>query len=303
MGELFYWLFNMSMLGSLTGLVVLLVRLIRRIPRRYSVWLWLVPYIRFCVPLGLSSKWSLMTLISRITTRTVTVWEPANGIEFTITNTIMAANSYFPITYKVNMLEGVFNAAAVVWAIGAAAILTALAILYLATMREIKGARLLRENIYVSDRVKSPAVYGFFRPRIVLPEGYDEGALDYVLLHERAHIKYGDNPWRLLAFAVTALHWFNPLVWVFLRLLLGDMELACDERAVRKLDLTERKSYALALLSCAEGKSVFTAAFGGSRVRTRVENVLEFKKMTAASALLFAALIGAIAVALVTNAG
>lgn len=303
MGELFYWLFNMSILGSLTGLVVLLVRLIRRIPRRCFVWLWLVPYVRFCVPFGLSSRWSLMTLISRLTTRTVTVWEPVGGMEFTLTNTIMAANSYFPITYKVNVLERVFDIAAVVWAVGAAALLIALGILYFSTMREIKGARLLRDNIYVSDRVKSPAVYGVFRPRIVLPEGYDEESLDCVLLHERTHIKYRDNLWRLLAFAVTALHWFNPFAWVFLKLLLGDMELACDERAVKKLDLPERKRYALALLSYAEGKSVFTAAFGGTRVRTRVENVLELKKMTAASALAFAALIGAIAVALVTNAG
>lgn len=303
LGEVFYWLFNMSIVGSLTGLIVVLVRLVRRIPRRVTVWLWLVPYLRYCVPVGLSSRYSLMTLISRLTTKTVTVWEPAEGISFSMANSVMAANSYFPITYKVNPLEGVFNTAGAVWAVIAAAILIALGILYFTTLSELRGARHIEGRVFESEKVSSPAVYGIFRPRILLPEGFDNAARPYALLHERTHIKYADNLWRILAFAVTAVHWFDPFAWVFLKLLLEDMELACDERAAAKLCEGERKAYALALVKCAESKSVFASAFGGAKVRTRVENVLSYKRMTWASALAFIALAVVITATLLTNAG
>lgn len=303
LGEAFYWVFNMSIIGSAMGLIVLLLRLIKRMPRRIFIWLWLVPYLRYCVPLWLNSRFSLMTLISRLTTKTVTVWSSAGGPEFSLTNTVMAANTYFPITYRVNLLEGLFGTAGVIWAIVTAAILIALGILYLATMREVRTAVRIKDNVYVSDRVKSPAVYGIFRPRIILPQGYGELTLEHVLLHERTHIKYVDNLWRLLAFAVTALHWFDPFAWIFLKLLLNDIELACDERAAAKLDMGERKRYALALLGYAEPKSVFTSAFGGARLRTRVENVLNFKRMTWVSAVVFTALAVMIAVTMLTNAG
>lgn len=301
-GEVFYWLFNMSIIGSVMGLVVLLVRRLR-IPRRVTVWLWLVPYIRFCVPLGLNSRYSLMTLLSKLTTRTVTVWQPMEGMSFSVTNSIMAANGYFPITYKVNMLEGLFNTAGTIWAVIALAVLIALGILYLTTMGEIRRARRIDEGVYVSERVDSPAVYGVLRPRIVLPEGFDESGLEYVLLHERTHIKYADNLWRLLAFAVTALHWFNPLAWLFLKKTLEDIELACDERAIRRLDASARKGYAMALLGYSQSKSVFASAFGGAKLRTRVENVLSYKRMTWASALAFIALAAAIGITLLTNSG
>ncbi|MBO7548940.1 MAG: peptidase M56 BlaR1, partial [Clostridia bacterium] len=64
----------------------------------------------------------------------------------------------------------------------------------------------------------------------------------------------------------------------------------------------EKKEYALALVSCAEHKTLFVSAFGGARVRTRIERILSFKKMTAASAVLSAVLIAAIAYFLLTNA-
>ncbi len=303
LGEVFYWVFNMSITGALTGLCVLAVRAIRRIPRRVTVWLWLLPYLRFVVPVGLNSRYSLMTLISRITTRTVTVWEPMQGVEFSLSNSLMAANSYFPITYKVNLLDGLFRTAGGVGAVIAAAIIIALGIVYFTTMREIKGAEPLRGRIFVSDRVRTPAVYGVFRPRIVIPKGFDGAALGYAEAHERTHIRYADNLWRLMAFAVTALHWFDPFAWLFLKLLLEDIELACDERTVRRLDEAERKEYALALVGAAEPKSVFAASFGGARIRMRVENVLSFKRMTIGSALAFGALAIAVAAALLTNAG
>ena len=302
LGEVCYWIFNMSITASVMGLIVMLVRKIRAIPRRVAVFLWLIPFIRMTVPLGLNSPYSLMSLISKLTTRTVTVYQPSEELAFSYTNSIMAAESYSPITYKVNLLEKVFAAAGAVWAIVALAILIALAIIYSATKKEIRYSRFLKENIYLSDKVDSPAVYGIFKPRIILPSSYENRDNRYVIRHEKTHIRRLDNLWRILGFATASIHWFNPFAWVFLKAFLEDLELACDEMAVSGYDAEERKSYARTLLECTRSKSLLVSPFGGAKVRTRIENVLSYKRMTAFSAAGFALLILIITVTLLTNA-
>ncbi|MBP5654589.1 MAG: peptidase M56 BlaR1 [Clostridiales bacterium] len=302
-GEICYWIFNMSIVASLMGLIVLLVRRIKGIPRRISVFLWLIPFFRMCIPFGINSSWSLMSLISRFTTRTVTVYEAGDDLAFSFTNTIMAADSYSPMTYKVNILEDVFKVAGTVWLTVALAILIALTIIYVTTKIETDDARLLEKGIYLSDKVSGPAVYGIIRPKIILPESYEGQDLEYVIQHEKTHIRRLDNLWRIIGFIVASLHWFNPLSWIFLKYFLEDLELACDEMAVANYGEEERKDYARALLSCSQSKSMLVSAFGGAKVRTRIENVLSYKQMTIFSAIGFTALIIIIIYTLITNAG
>ena len=303
LGEVFYWIFNMSLIASLMGCLVLLLRRIKAVPRRIAAFLWIVPFVRMCVPFGVGSRFSLMSLLARYTTRTVTLWQPADPVSFSLTNVMMAANEYFPITYKVQLLEPLFRTAGVIWAVVSLAILLALGILYAATRREIRDARRLEGNVYLSEKVAGAAAYGIIRPRIVLPAAYEEQNLMYILQHERMHIRRVDNLWRLLGFFAAALHWFNPLSWIFLKAFLGDLELACDERAVAAYGEAERKEYARTLLACAEQKSVFASAFGGAKVRTRIENVLSYKKMTGLAAAAFAVLTAAVIWVMITNAG
>ncbi len=317
-GEICYWIFNMSIAASAMGLLVLLIRKLNFMPRRVFVILWIVPFVRMICPLAFGSRYSLMSLISRFTTRTVTVYQPTDSISIAAMNAIQAAESYSPITYKVNVLERVFKIAGLVWLIIASALIIALGIMYVTTMRAIKDAKPLRpkvsggsevsdacsiDNVYTSDRVDSPAVYGIIKPRIVLPGTCPEKDMEYILKHENTHIRRGDNLWRLLGFLTAAIHWFNPLSWVFLKAFLADIELACDERAIAGYGKEEQKEYARTLLACARGKSLFVSAFGGAKVRTRIENILSYKKMTAFSAAGFTVLIAVIIFTLITNAG
>lgn len=302
LGEIFYWIFNMSIAAAICGMIVLLIRLVKRIPRRVFVWLWLIPFIRMCIPIGISSKYGIMSLLSQITTKTVTVYEIDGISVFTMANYVMGANSYFPITYKVNLLENTFNIASVVWIIVALAAIFALCIIYFVTMGETKDARLLKDNIYVSDKIITPAVYGIIKPKIILPREYPKSDIDYILMHERAHIKRGDHFIRIAALIVVCIHWFNPLAWLFLKLLYSDMELACDESALSKCNETQKKEYAHALLSTVEKANVFTASFGGAKIRIRIENILSYRKLSAASTVAFSALILSIAYVLLTNA-
>ena len=137
MGDLFYWLFNMSIVGAVTGLAVVLIRLIKWIPRRWIVFLWAIPFLRFLIPLGIGGKYSLMSLLSRFATKTVVVYE-GELADYTATNAIQAAKNYFPITYKVDLLADVFHYAALVWVIAAAALILAMGIMYAVTISELK---------------------------------------------------------------------------------------------------------------------------------------------------------------------
>ena len=302
LGEIFYWIFNMSIAATICVMPLLLLRLIKKIPRRIFIWLWLVPFIRMCVPVGISSKYGIMALLSKFTTKTVTIVQIGDDSALTMMNHVMGANSYFPITYKVNLLEDLFNIASVVWLVVALAAILALAIIYFVTLGEVKDAKKLKDNIYISDKIKTPAVYGIIKPKIILPIEYQESELNYILMHENAHIKRKDNLVRLLAFIIVCLHWFNPFAWLLLKLLYSDIELACDETVLSKCNETERKEYAYTLLSTAEKTNVFAASFGGSKIRIRIENILSYKKISVFSIVAFSSLIIAICYVFLTNA-
>lgn len=302
-GEICYWLINMSIVASFMGLIVMLLRKIRFIPRRVSVFLWIIPFLRMTVPVGLNSPYSLMSLVSRFTTRTVTVYQPSDDIAFSFSNSIRAAESYSPITYKVNILGTVFSVAGMIWIVVSLALLIALTLIYVSIKNAVADSRHLESNIFFSDKVDSPAVYGIIRPKIIIPGSYKDMELKYIIRHEKTHIKRLDNLWRILGFITASVHWFNPLSWVFLKAFLNDLELSCDEMAVSGYDKEERKEYARTLLTCSGSKSLLVSAFGGAKVRTRIENVLSYKKMTAFSALGFALLVVVIIFTLITNAG
>lgn len=301
--EIFYWIFNMGITAAITGVVIMLVRRIKWIPRRIAVFLWVIPFLRMAVPFGLNSPYSLMSLLSGITTKTIVVYRPTEDIAFSYMNSIKAADSYFPITYKVNIFEDIFSVASVIWIIAALSVLLMLAVTYLTTMLEIKDSTHFKDNIYLSEKVVSPAVYGIVNPKIILPISYKDRDIDLIILHEKTHIRSIDNLWRMAAFVITAVHWFNPFCWIFLKCFLTDLELSCDERVLSKLGTDRAKEYALSLLESGQNTTVFASAFGGAKIRARIENILSFKKMTRFSLTVFIALIGAIFYVLLTNAG
>ena len=302
LGEIFYWIFNMSIAATICTIPVLLIRLFKRLPRRIFIWLWLVPFVRMCIPVGISSKYGIMALLSKFTTKTVTIVQIGDDSALTMMNHVMGANSYFPITYKVNLLENLFNIASVVWLIVALASILTLTIIYFITLGEMKDAKKLKDNIYISDKIKTPAVYGIIKPKIILPTEYDANRLNFILMHEKSHIKRKDNFIRLLAFIVVCVHWFNPFAWLTLKMLYSDIELACDETVLSKCNETEQKEYAYILLSTVEKTNVFAASFGGSKIRIRIENILSYKKISCFSIAAFSALIIAICYVLLTNA-
>ncbi|HOP94009.1 MAG TPA: M56 family metallopeptidase [Acetivibrio thermocellus] len=290
----------MSISASVAGIVVLLLRRIKKLPRRLVHILWVIPFIRMWIPVGIRSKYSLMTLISKFTTKSVVLYD--GTLDFSFTNYIMAADNYFPVTYKEDMLENLFSIASVVWIIVAVALSLIFAILYVLAKSELKDASLLRDNIYVSDKITSPAAYGVFRPKIVVPKGYELRNLHYIVAHESAHIYRKDNLWRIIAVISASVHWFNPLIWLFLKKFLEDTELACDEQVLANCGEDEKKAYAMALVDCAESMGVFASPFGGAKIRVRIDRILSYRKLSIISIASLTAFAVAIGYVLLTNA-
>lgn len=296
--EAFYWTLNMSIWGTLAGILLLALRRIRRIPRLGIYLLWGVPFLRLWVPIGLESPLSLMNLLPPETVYTVE-WTG----EATFSNYLQLAEAYRPMTYGSRTVEQVLLVGAVVWVGAAAALLLGCAGLYLGARRQLRSARPLEKGVYLSNRVFSPLVTGILRPRILLPPDLPPEDREWVLRHERVHIRRNDNLFRLLGLVTVCLHWFNPFVWWFFRRFQEDMELACDARVLRGCSPAERKDYARSLLRCAEPvRSPMAVSFGSGKLRCRVEHILSYKRLTTAAALCSGLFLAALAAGLLTNA-
>lgn len=298
--EIFYWVLNAGIHGALVCLLVWALRAIRPLPRRAVFLLWLGPLFRLTLPFGLSLPWSVMSLLKQLGGRSVALpGIKLKGIQFWAVNSVQAAEQNFPLVYKTDRLEKLFETCALIWVVGAAACALTMITLYGMTLRELRGAKRLRGRIWVSEKVVSPGLFGVLRPRILVPPGMEGRLLELVEIHEEAHRRRLDNLWRLLALGVCCLHWFNPVVWYSLKLFFTDMELACDEAVLRRLGEGERKDYALALLSAAKGRDLFVSAFGGAKLRLRMERVLSYKRLSLGAGLVFGLLGAAVISSLV----
>ena len=173
------------------------------------------------------------------------------------------------------------NLPSIAWAVGVYIMVMAALAGYVSLRENVAASIPLEGNVYLCDNIKSTFILGVFRPRIYLTSGMDEAARDCVLRHERAHLRRWDHVWKPLGFALLAVYWYNPLVWLAYILFCRDMELACDERVIRDMAAEERAAYSQALLDCSRGRHWVAAcplAFGEVGVKTRVKAVLWYKK-------------------------
>ena len=168
-----------------------------------------------------------------------------------------------------------------IWLFGIAALFLYSAVSYWRLHRKVCEAVILRGNIYQSEKVCSPFVLGIIRPKIYLPYHMDSREMDHVIAHEQTHIRRKDHWWKPLGFLLLTTHWFNPLMWLSYILLCRDIELACDEKVIRKMSNEQRADYTQALVACSVDRRLITAcplAFGEIGVKERVKSVMNYKK-------------------------
>lgn len=286
MDDIFLKLVNLSISASWLILAVLVLRVVlKKAPKWVMPLLWGVVALRLVCLFSIESALSLIPSAETIPSEIVTeTREPVLYEQATldiVTNPTLPSAAEVPVGVSRQQAQVDFNIYSVLWLAGMAALLVHALVSAGKLKRKLATAILLRDNIYESEFVDSPFVFGVVKPNIYLPMHMDEGTAAYVIAHERAHLARRDHWWKVLGYLVLALHWFNPLVWVAYILFCRDIELACDEKVVKGLDGAARADYSQALLSCAAPKRAVAAcplAFGEGNIKTRVKSALHYKK-------------------------
>lgn len=285
MGDLFVSVLNMSISAAWVLLAVLILRLIfKKAPKRITVLLWCIVGLRLIMPFSVESIFSLIPSSETVSK----AWDsPRPNLNSGITVIDNGINNYLEghyfegVTRPAGHFTDITTIAAAAWLIGTAALLIYTAVSFFRLKKGLRTAVLLRDNIFQSEKISSPFVFGIIKPKIYLPFGITERDAESVILHEQAHISRRDYLWKPLGFLLLCVHWFNPLMWLAYVLFCRDIEFACDERAIGLLNTDKRADYSEALLNCSAGRHMLFAyppAFGEVGVKSRVKSVLNYKK-------------------------
>ena len=286
MESIFLKILNMSITASYLVLAVVLLRLVlKKAPKAVSVAMWALVGLRLILPFSFESALSLIPSAQTVPPDIALSPTPMIQSGIPILNDALnpvISQSFAPDpAASANPLQILISVAAILWLLGMAVMAIYAFVSWLRVRRTVRESIPLTENIYLCDRVPTPFILGLFRPRIYLPSATEAGQIPYILAHEKAHLQRKDHLWKPIGFAILALHWFNPLVWVAYILLCRDIETACDEKVIKKLGADSKKPYSQALISCSVPRRAIAAcplAFGEVNVKGRIKSVLNYKK-------------------------
>lgn len=286
MAELFLKIVNMSISAGWLVLAVVLLRwMLKKAPKWIRVLLWGIVAVRLLVPVSIESFLSLVPSAQTIHPEIMldpnpTIHSGIPAINSVINPIISQSFAPNPMT-SANPLQIFIPALGVLWIVGMTVMLVWTVITYLRLRFRVREAVRCRDHIFLSEYSDSPFVLGFWKPRIYLPYGMAQENMESVIAHEQAHIQRKDHWWKPLGFVLLTVHWFNPVMWVAYILLCRDIELACDEKVIQKLDPQQRADYSQALLACSINRRMIAAcplAFGEVGVKERVKAVLNYRK-------------------------
>ncbi len=322
MTDLFLKVLEMSVMGSVVILVTMLARfLLRKRSKRLIMILWAVVALRLLFPINIASEISIFNLIPVNVREASEAYGPQSedvvlsggsdvlvvpdvadqgiyeNIEYVDASgevTVVKTTRFRPVhTVRSVGVSDLKNDLAIVWIIGTSVITVYCIARSIMLKRKLKGAKWIDRNIYQSDKVKTPFVFGLFEPKIYLPEVLDNIEREYILKHEETHIKHGDWIIKIVGMAAVAVHWFNPLVWLAYFMLEQDIEMSCDETTVANMDDNTKQAYAISLVAYAassKNRRYLVTPLGfakksivKSEISGRVNNLISYKPGTKAA--------------------
>lgn len=316
MSNIFEQILNMSITASIIIVIVILLRfLLKNVSKKYSYFLWCIVGFRLCCPFSFNSAVSVFSIIP--------LNEHFNAVNNGgIMNYINAPTSLstsiyraFPTeitdvfdgvsaTYAASpVLDSFLDIIPYLWLVGVIGLLLYGVISFSKLKHSMSTATIYQDNIYQSEKIKSPFILGMIKPKIYIPYGIDEEYLIYIISHEKYHLKRRDNIIKSVAFLLLAIHWFNPFCWLAFYLMNKDMEMSCDER-VLKDNNDIKKIYSNALLSFAVGNKFPNPSplcFGESSAKSRIKNILKYKKPSAIASIIVVILCFSVTIVCVAN--
>ena len=306
LGELFQKVLDMSLIGCYSILIVIAVRLLlSRVERKFTYYLWFVVFLNLCIPLSFQGFFSLIPgFVAEFSVSDAvedvlgiqgqsgpdavvipTMPDETQGTDYNFAwgNSHDADDLSQALAEETLPLE--IKMASLVWLTGIAVLL----MWSLAGMLRLKK-RISRDHWIRFSRkqgiaevagLDTPFLWGIFKPMIYLPADLEPEEMRYIVAHEQYHKKRKDYLIKMAVFLVVAIHWFNPLVWVAYTLFCRDMEISCDEAVLLEFKENIRKQYAGSLLKYAARQSGFVLSpitFGEPAVKSRIKNVLRFRR-------------------------
>lgn len=319
--EIFANVLNMGITASVVIVAVVIVRgVMYRLPKKYSYILWLIVGIRLLCPIGIASPVSLFNIIGEdlsIQTQVKDISQPEKVMEeFPDNNSSVkqgtdlskdgvsevifgedATQSSFSNQNNLKQsaagkndvgnvvvhetLNSVVKYGAWLWIGGMFFMLLFNLIVFIRVKHHVVKAARMQGNVYECDDIPSPFVMGIVQPKIYIPFRLGEGEREYILSHERYHIRRKDHIVKIVAFFLSSIYWFHPLVWWSYSLMIRDMEMSCDEYVLQNETKDIRTDYSKSLLQFATNRrNIMTGmlAFGETDTKRRVKHVLNFQK-------------------------
>ena len=276
--SLFWQVVRLSLTAGWMILVLLALRpLLKKAPRRFSCLLWGLVAIRLALPFSFESRVSMVPQAAAAPQKIAQTLNPGqmNWVSpaALTANPLPAAEAAAPAFSPASLIP-------LVWGLGIAAMLLYAAVSYFRLSRQVRLSAPAGKRVYRCDTISTPFILGIVNPKIYLPSDLDERTAVSVLAHEQAHLRRGDHLWKPLGYVLLSIYWFNPLCWVAYFLFCRDVEQACDEAVIERMDTQQKKDYSAALLACAAPNRVQVCplAFAEVGVKQRIAGVLNYRK-------------------------
>ena len=291
---------EMSLTAAYVAAVVAVLRLIlkKRAPKQVLCLLWLVVFARLLIPVNLESPLSILPDQERVQAvqdlptmligggQAAPAQVPAQGQGQTggVTADPVVQSNPGPVPTAPRPESAAFPWRALlagVWLAGALAMGLYGLGSYLSLKRRLFDAIRSQDGAWEHPAVGSPFILGVIRPRIYLPAGLCGQPRQFILCHERAHLRRLDHIVKPVCWAALAIHWFNPAVWAAFILMSRDIEAACDEAVIRRLGPKVKADYSATLLALATGGRMpapCPLAFDEGNAKGRIQNVLRYRR-------------------------
>lgn len=299
--QIFLKVTDMSWEASIVIVIVCIVRmLLKRFPKYISYMLWIVVLFRLLCPVTLESGISLVPNFEPVFYEYIlekdtipiagtsggsivlhTGDEVENVPETTQVSHVQSHQAGNVKNVEVSQRELLILFGKYVWISGIAVMLLYCVISTAKIRNKVLISIPLKENIYIMDKTVSPFVMGILNPKIYLPECLSEKEQEYIILHEKFHIRCFDHIVKPVAFAALLIHWFNPLVWIAFIFFSKDMEMRCDEAVIKKMGENIRADYSASLLALSTQHRIIPGIpvdFGEGDTKDRVKNLAAFRR-------------------------
>ena len=309
MGTFLIQLGTMSIQASVAILVVLVLRKFFAaigVSKKYVMLLWMIPFLLLVCPWKISVSVGFWNVApsdydEQYTEYALERWQAQGEVlgetgaaidhEMVVEPGIEenADKGYHIAESDVSLLQILLYVAAGIWLTGTMTFLLYAAVSYALLKKSVRCCVRKADAVYCVDDLPVPIIVGFLKPQIYLPSGMKDEYVDYVVEHEKTHIRRKDPITKLIAYTIACVHWFNPLVWVAYHFLEKDMEMTCDEETLWRIGIGQKKEYATALLQLSVGKRKVVAvpiAFGEGDTKGRIKNVMHYKKTMRSAAIL-----------------